>query len=670
MAEASAPNSKVTPPAVELVISSDKLSAAINILPTGNQSSNISVDDIFKILNDNRINFGVDEAKIHHIVQRYNANKARIENEEIAHGKYPKQGKKGELHLLVAGITEKAALDAVLKESQEPHFSDVLKVASKIKRVNAGETIARRSPAKKGTPGEDIFGAPIESHDLADGEEVFGGNVEPVENGEAVRAKVTGIAYLCNNQIDVIHVDFNSRFTLEITSDRMQALASFLPAGDGGKPIDSSVITAVLGEKKIQFGLDQEIVQTTANRVNSEKIPLENICIARGQQPIHGSNGRVEYFFQAEGHLKPKEMEDGSVNFKEISLIETVGEGQEIARVYPPTKGQPGHDVLGNVIQARDGVSIPLPAGVNTGPHPKNPDVLIALKGGNVRLNGKLVEVSEGFNIPADVDFSTGNIDYKQSVTVKGDVKSGFSMVVGGDLDVGGLIEDCPIRVEGNVLVRGGFIGGGKGEIMANGSVNVGFVRNQTIKSRGSVIVAKEAMNAKIFARNSVTIHGHGLSAVGGKISARNEIEGYVFGNDQGTRTELEVGLDFTLVEEKYKSEEKMRELVENKQKVQENLSKFEKIKKIKKALPPKQEFLYKKLLALMGKIDSQVSALEKRKEMIDKKIQEIGKARIIVKDRMMPGTLVKIGDRHLAIQQEVIGPKNIMLIDGEIKFL
>ena len=670
MAEPAGSAQKPTPPSIELVISSDKLSAAINIIPTSNQNANLTPDELFKILNSNHIIFGVDETKIRHIVQKYNANKGRVENEEVAHGKYPKPGKKGEMRTMAPGITDKAVLDQLLKESPEPHISDVLKLASKVKRVNAGETFARRGAPKKGIPGEDIYGTPVESKDLAEGDETFGPNVEVVENGEAIHAKVTGIPCHFDNKIDVIPADFNARFKVEISADRMEARASLLPAGEGGHQIDASTITAVLHDKKIQFGIDQPLLQATANKVNAEKSPIENLLIAKGQPAIHGNNGRIEYFFHAEGSLKPKEMEDGSVNFKEISLIETVGENQELARLYPPTKGQPGYDVLGNIIQARDGAALSLPTGANTGPHPSNPDVLISIKGGNVRLSGKLVEVSEGFNIPGDVDFSTGNVDYKRSVTIKGDVKNGFTVNVGGDLDIGGLVEDSTIKAEGNVLVRGGFIGIGKGEIVANGSVNVGFIRNQTIKSRNSVVVAKEAMNAKIFARNSVAIHGRTLSAVGGKISARNEIEGYVFGNDQGTKTELEVGLDFTLVEEKYKSEDKMRELNDNKKKVQENLSKFEKIKKIKKALPPKQEFLYKKLLALMGKIDSQLTALEKRKEMIDKKILEIGKAKIIVKDRMMPGVLIKIGERHLAVQQQVIGPKSVMLVDGEIKFL
>ncbi|MFH0918901.1 MAG: FapA family protein [Fibrobacterota bacterium] len=662
--------SRLTLPAIDLTISSDRLSATLSIIPTSGQTANLTPETILTLLSEKNVKFGIDEAKLRSLVHKFNMTKDRIENEEVAHGKYPKPGKKGDLRLMVSALTEKEPVEQLLKESPEPHITDILRISNRVKRVNAGEIVAHRNPPKKGTPGEDIFGKTIDSTEYQDSEDTVGANITVIDNGESFRSNITGVVVFFDNKLDVIHGDFNARFQVTITPDRMEAHADFLPAGEGGKPLDTTLLTSVIHDRNVVFGLNQPLIQETANKVNIDKIPALNILIACGTPAVHGINGRIEYFFNTEGKLKPKVMEDGSVNFKDISLIETVAESQELARIHHPTQGIPGHDVSGNEITAKDGQPITAPAGANVGVHPSNPDVLIALKGGNVRLNGKLIEVSEGFTIGGDIDFSTGNVDYKRSLTIKGDVKSGFSVTVGGDLDIGGLIEDSVIKTEGNVLVRGGFMGNGKGEINASGSVNVGFIRNQTIKSRGNVVVAREAMNAKIFARNTVSVHGKTLSVVGGKVSARNEIEGYVFGNDQGTRTELEIGTDFTLVEEKFKTEDKIRELNDNKKKVAENISKFDKIKKIKKALPPKQEFLFKKLSALAGKIDSQMSALEKRKEMIELKLKEIGKARIVVKDRMHPGCIIKIGDRHFAVQNTVLGPKSVMLVDGEIKFI
>jgi len=66
----------------------------------------------------------------------------------------------------------------------------------------------------------------------------------------------------------------------------------------------------------------------------------------------------------------------------------------------------------------------------------------------------------------------------------------------------------------------------------------------------------------------------------------------------------------------------------------------------------------------------AQFTAMDKRKEIIESKLKEVGKARIVIKDKMLPGCLIKIGDRHISVQKEIIGPKTAMLVNEEIKFI
>jgi uncharacterized protein (DUF342 family) len=470
--------------------------------------------------------------------------------------------------------------------------------------------------------------------------------------------------------LDVIPVDFNAKATVSVSGDRMEAKATLIPAGEGGAPLDESMCKHVFKAQGVTFGIDQQALEEAIKKVNQEKRPVYDLVVAKGQAPVNGVDGRVEYLFNAEGKLVPKVREDGSMDFKEVSIIETVAENQELARLHPPTQGRPGRDVCGNELVANNGRPETLPVGANTGAHPNNPNVLIALKGGNVRLNRNVVEVSEGYLVDSDVDFSTGNVKYKGSVFIKKDIKSGFSAEVGGDLEVGGIIEDCDVKSGGSILVKGGVIGHGKGQLVADGSVNVGFIRNQIIKARGNVVVANKAINATILSLNNVNLMGKTLSVAGGRIMARHEIEGVVFGNAQGSRTELAVGVDFTLIEQKMKSDEDMKKLLENKRKVEENIKKFENLKKIKKALPSKQEFLYRKLTALSVELKNQQATLEKRLENINTGIKEVGRARIVIKNKMLPGTTIKIGDCKLAVDQEVTGPTSAVLVKGEIRFI
>ena len=51
------------------------------------------------------------------------------------------------------------------------------------------------------------------------------------------------------------------------------------------------------------------------------------------------------------------------------------------------------------------------------------------------------------------------------SLRVSGKICTGFTVHVGGNLEVSGNVEDARIKVQGNILVRGGFNGAGAGEM-------------------------------------------------------------------------------------------------------------------------------------------------------------------------------------------------------------
>ena len=92
--------------------------------------------------------------------------------------------------------------------------------------------------------------------------------------------------------------------------------------------------------------------------------------------------------------------------------------------------------------------------GPNTEPHPNDSGVLIATTDGLVKYNGTIVEVSEGFFIKGNIDFSTGNVNYVKSVVVAGDVMSGLKVNAEAIFRVNGTIEDADIVVGGNVLCQ------------------------------------------------------------------------------------------------------------------------------------------------------------------------------------------------------------------------
>jgi len=656
-------------PVLNLSLSADVLSAHLSIIPEDKDPDSLSRADIVELLAEKNIVTGIMEPVIKKSIDDFNRQKKRMVNILIAKGLYPTPGTKGKFNFSVPFIQSMVEIEA-LKKLSDIHIMDVLKITQRFKRVNPKDVIATRGALKVGDSGINLQGEKVPSLDLGDSGETLGPGVEYNADQTAVLANQTGIAIYENQQIYIIEVDFNGRATISISDDAMEAQINLLPPGHNGNALSIEDIGELLKEYNITHGIEEGTIEMSLEQVNNKKNPVENLIFARGTPAINGNDATLEYNFNTDGTLTPKANEDGSVDFKKVSLIETVEKGQQLANLIPSTEGESGMNVLGKTIPYIKGVPRKLPMGKNTLPSQDNPNALLADVNGNASLRNNMIEVSEGYMVNGDLDFSVGNIDYPKSVTITGDIKPGFQIICGGDLEIRGTAEDANLTSKGSILIRGGFIGGGSGIIQTGGNVNLGFIRNQTVRSKSSIIIAKEAINSKLYARDSITILGKTLSAVGGIIIARNQIEVKVSGNTSGTKTLLEVGQDFTLEEEKFRNEDKIRELDKNKSKVQINLSKFQKIIQVKKKLDPKHDFLYRKLKALLSKIDNQLGALQKRKEIIENKIKEESKCRIIIHKLAYSGSQFKIKDNFLVLKEDLQGPKTIMLVKGELKVL
>jgi uncharacterized protein (DUF342 family) len=356
------------------------------------------------------------------------------------------------------------------------------------------------------------------------------------------------------------------------------------------------------------------------------------------------------------------------VDYKNVDLVISAKKDQELAKLLPPSKGIPGKNILGQNLPTLDGTPAKLPVGPNTLVSPQDPAVLIAGTDGVVRYNGMIVEISEGFFVKGNVDYSIGNIKYVKSVIVGGDITSGFKVECGGDLQVGGSIEDAEILVGGNVLCKLGYIGQGKGMIDAKGDVNLMFMKNQFVKCRQNVVIAKEAINSTIYARKTISVHGNPLSIAGGKMMARDSITAFSIGNASGVKTLLEVGTDYALLEELQKADAQLAEIAENKRKLHQTFQKYERMAETKKQLAPKEELMFNKLKATLSKYDQQSKVLEERKKVVTSNLYEFKNAHIKIEHAALPGTIFKIGQRHFQVKEEVLGPKTVRLVEEEIK--
>jgi len=367
------------------------------------------------------------------------------------------------------------------------------------------------------------------------------------------------------------------------------------------------------------------------------------ICIAEGIPVTDGKDAEIKYFFNVSDTGKPKVMEDGTVDFKDISLIQNVREGEVLAELIPPEEGKKGMTVTGKEILPKEGKPAQLPKGKNTEISPDDPNKLIASIGGNVSLKGKLVEVNPVFTINGNIDFSTGNVKYIGVLTIKGDVKSGFSVLADEDITVEGVVEDATVESKKNVILKTGFIGRGEGKIIAGGSVYLKYAENQTIKAEGDIIVSESLRHCKVECGGKVIAMGQTGVVVGGRIVALKGVEAKILGSPQNTKTDVEAGLTGEMQRKLSEMQANLKTNKENMNKVTKAIGILQNIKTLKKELPEDKATLLAKLQTLLAKLKKQKLELNKTKSELDSEIEKHRNVTIAIHNIIYPGVKISI---------------------------
>jgi uncharacterized protein (DUF342 family) len=284
---------------------------------------------------------------------------------------------------------------------------------------------------------------------------------------------------------------------------------------------------------------------------------------------------------------------------------------------------------------------------------------------GHARLHNGMVEVQEFYLVDGDVDYASGNIAFPKSVQVRGDVKAGFSVEAGGDVEIQGLVEDCMVKAQGQVLVRGGFTGQGKGLVEAGGDIDLAYVRNQSVRGEGAIRIGKEAINSRLQTRRSVCVNG---LLAGGKAQARQGIECQVAGTETGTPTHLEAGYDYALAEEMGKIREEMDKLGKHTRKLDDGLRHIHDMEKLNRALDPWAIDLVFEMEGMRAKVEAKVKSLRDRYGSLERQTGQPVDAAITVHRKTFPGVVIKIGREMFLVDEVLAGPKTFFAKDGAIQ--
>lgn len=404
-----------------------------------------------------------------------------------------------------------------------------------------------------------------------------------------------------------------------------------------------------LRRKGVVFGLTEE----ARARGKLLLTASGHYLVAEGVKPRRGKDGEVRYRFETEVHRDFVEEPESQRELFGMLHIPEVHAGDVIAEVVPPEEGIPGRNVFGKEVPAPPG----RPAKIRAG---KNVEVLedgkiaIAKVSGRPVVVGKTLSVLPLFEIDGDVGPATGDVRFVGSVVVRGAVRSGFTVEAEGDVEVWESVEAATIRARGNIRIRGGFFGGEKGVIEAQGNVLVKVVENGTVKARGDILIEEAALHSFLFAGRNIIVRGKKGLLAGGMARAGNLIWVKVLGSPMGTKTEVSVGIDPEIQEE-------YRRLQENLKKVQETIQEAEKVFQLAWRKQKSGACLEPKLLEALKRAKESYELAKEQEKLYTERLAEIEaiferhEGKMLVEEKVYPQVRITIGKSTYIVRDEIV---------------
>lgn len=453
---------------------------------------------------------------------------------------------------------------------------------------------------------------------------------------------------------------FDESVDIKVTADKMYAIAVFYPSSSNGSRMTKEEIVKTINAAKVVFGIDDRVIGEFLNNPRY----CEKIIVAQGQKPVEGKSASIEYNFQTDRSAKPRLREDGTVDFHHLNNISNVKAGDVLAVLTKEVPGVPGTDVYGNIIRPKKIARVVLK-------HGNNVDLsddglkLISRVNGHATLEDGKVFVSDNYDVPADVDNSTGDISYNGSITIKGNVRTGFAIEAAGDVEVFGVVEGAKISAGGDIILHRGIQGMGKSNIVAKGNLISKFIESADVKVEGYV-ETDTILNSNISARGDVYVRGKSASLIGGNVRSSTLIEAAVIGSPMGTATCVEVGIDPEIRDKIKRLKDIVAEKTTENEKLQQVLTMLRK-KKDMGVLEPEKEPMLAQLTKNIILNTSEIKTSAAEIEETEKLLEENENAKIRAIKSIHPGTKIIVAGDYIYVHSEVIHSE-YKKVDGEIK--
>lgn len=464
-----------------------------------------------------------------------------------------------------------------------------------------------------------------------------------------------------HTQVAAIEMDpVDAWAELEVAADGMSASMVLHGPESGGREIDLEAVEELLKSRKIVYGINYGLL----SRMVRERRYGEEFIAAAGVPAKNGVDGRIIELLPRTKQISFIENEKGNVDFKNLNIVNQVEQGTAICEIIQPEDPVTGMNIYGNEIPGKPGSMPAIPNGDNTYLSEDGTKLIAAITG-NLTFSNNRFSVRQQFDVPENVDASTGNIEFAGDVIIRGSVLEGYTVKAGGNVTVYGMVEGAQISAGGNVQLKQGINGMGKGIIEANGDITSRFFENCTVKAGGSVST-EYILHSNIYSGNSINVTGARSSIIGGTCSALKSIIVTTIGNRMNTMTTIMLGATTEMIEERKtlmaevnELERKLNNLKLDSQFIEERIR--------EKALAEKHREILLRIQKEYPEVSQRLDECRSRLFVLDELISNNRNARLTCR-QIYPPTRIIIGGEVIIIQEERYRCE-VYYSDGEIKF-
>lgn len=323
---------------------------------------------------------------------------------------------------------------------------------------------------------------------------------------------------------------------VRIADDKMSATLELCKPPEGSS-YSLEELKEFLSGNGVKYGVDEDVLK----RIIDKEIYGVPFVIAKGKEAVEGKPGYYKFNFRTKTSNAPRILEDGSVDYLNMDLFETVTVGQIVAEYFPASAGVCGFTVTGDVRLAKKGMELPplRGSGFTVSEDQKK---YISIMNGRIEFSAGRIEISNVYTVTGDLDLSVGNVRFDGDVYVMGNMRSGLSVIANGNVVVDGHVGNVKIRAGKDVILKNGMQGGGTGYIECGGNVSGKFFEAATIKAKGDVD-GNYFFNCNIESGGKIQVSGRKGVIMGGSTKALVSVEAHGLGNSAEVPTYVTVGI-------------------------------------------------------------------------------------------------------------------------------